>query len=64
MRSKKVYQIQEATLWLLNPLLVILSIYSEKIEPGLFFQWLGKMHPLLLHFPIVIGVLIVTYLVA
>ncbi|MFM2440129.1 MAG: hypothetical protein RLZ16_1128, partial [Bacteroidota bacterium] len=63
MSSKKVFQIQEAILWLLNPLLVVLSIYSDKIQPGLFFQWLGKMHPLLLHFPIVLGIMIVVYLI-
>lgn len=62
MSSKKVFQIQEAALWLLNPLLIVLSIYNEKIEPGLFLQWLGKMHPLFLHFPIVLGLLIVLYL--
>ena len=61
MHSKKVFQIQEAALWLLNPLLIVLSFYNEKIEPGLFLQWLGKMHPLLLHFPIVLGILIVVY---
>ena len=61
MDNKKVFQFQEALLWLLNPLLIILSIYDDKIKPGLFLQWLGKMHPLLLHFPIVLGIIIVVY---
>ena len=62
MHQKKIYQYQEATLWVLNPLLIVLCLYSEKMNLGLVLQWLGKFHPLLLHFPIVLGTSISLYL--
>ena len=62
MSQKRVYQFQEAALWFLNPLLIVLCLYSEKMNPGIVLLWLGKFHPLLLHFPIVLGVFISGYL--
>jgi mono/diheme cytochrome c family protein len=61
MNWKKVSEVLELCLWIINPLLVILAIFDAKIQPGLFFQWLGKFHPLALHFPIVFGFLISIY---
>lgn len=58
MSEKKIYQILDFCLWILNPLLIVLAIFSHKIQPGLFLQWMGKFHPLALHFPIVFGFLI------
>ena len=46
---------------MLNPLMIVLLIFDHQIQPGLFFQWLGKLHPLTLHFPIVFGILIIAY---
>jgi len=61
MSEKKIYNILELCLWVLNPLLIILAIYNQAIQPGLFLQWIGKFHPLVLHFPIVFGILISVY---
>jgi mono/diheme cytochrome c family protein len=49
--------------WFLNPLLLILAIYSEASKSNTILLWFGKMHPLVLHFPIVLGIAIVIYLV-
>lgn len=61
MSEKKIYQVLEMGMWVLNPLMIVLAIYNQQIQPGLFLQWIGKMHPLVLHFPIVFGVLISIY---
>jgi len=61
MSVKKIYQILDLCLWILNPLLIVLAIFDQRIQPGLFLQWLGKFHPLALHFPIVFGFLISIY---
>ncbi len=61
MREKKIFQWLEWCLWVLNPVMIILAIFSQKIQPGLFFQWIGKFHPLVLHFPVVLGMLIAIY---
>lgn len=63
MSWKKVSEILDLSLWIINPLLIVLAIFDHKIQPGLFFQWLGKFHPLALHFPIVFGFLIFIYFV-
>lgn len=63
MSEKKIYQLLELSLWFLNPFLIILAIYNQEIQPGLFLQWMGKFHPLVLHFPIVFGILIVVYFI-
>lgn len=61
MSEKKISQILELCLWFLNPLLIVLAIYIREIQPGLFLLWLGKFHPLVLHFPVVFGIIIVIY---
>jgi hypothetical protein len=62
MSEKKIYQILDFCLWILNPLLIVLAFFSHKIQPGLFLQWMGKFHPLVLHFPIVFGMVISIWL--
>jgi hypothetical protein len=61
MSWKKVYEILDLCLWIINPLLIVLAVFDHQIQPGLFLQWLGKFHPLALHFPIVFGFLISIY---
>jgi hypothetical protein len=61
MSWKKVYEILDLSLWIINPLLVVLAVFDYKFQPGLFLQWLGKFHPLALHFPIVFGFLVTIY---
>ena len=61
MSEKKIYQILDLCLWILNPLLVVLAVFDQRVFPGLFLQWMGKFHPLALHFPIVFGFLISVY---
>jgi hypothetical protein len=61
MSWKKVYEILDLSLWIINPLLVVLAVLDYKIQPGFFLQWLGKFHPLALHFPIVFGFLVTIY---
>ena len=63
MDIKKLSQGGEWCVWFLNPLLLILAIYSEASKTNNVLLWFGKMHPLVLHFPIVIGIAIVIYLV-
>ena len=63
MHFKKFIQWGEGLLWLLNPLLIILAIFNDSTKINLGLAWLGKFHPLLLHFPIVLGIGIVIYLV-
>jgi hypothetical protein len=61
MSEKKIYQILDFCLWILNPLLIVLAVFDQRVLPGLFLQWMGKFHPLALHFPIVFGILISIY---
>lgn len=61
MSEKKIYQILDLCLWIINPLLVVLAVFDQRVFPGLFLQWMGKFHPLALHFPIVFGFLISIY---
>jgi hypothetical protein len=61
MNKTRVYNILDLCLWIINPFLIVLVIFDQKIVAGLFLQWLGKMHPLALHFPIVFGILIIVY---
>jgi mono/diheme cytochrome c family protein/uncharacterized membrane protein len=63
MDSKKLSQWGEWCVWFLNPLLLILAIYSEASKSNTILLWFRKMHPLVLHFPIVLGIAIVIYLV-
>ncbi len=48
-------------LWVLNPFLAVIAFYQQEINFGIYFQWFGKMHPILLHFPIVFGLGIAGY---
>ena len=61
MDIKKVNQWGEWFVWFLNPLLLLLAIYSEASQSNNVLLWFGKMHPLVLHFPIVLGIGIVIY---
>ena len=63
MDSKKLSHWGEWCVWFLNPLLLLLAIYSEASKSNTILLWFGKMHPLVLHFPIVLGIAIVIYLV-
>jgi len=62
MDSKKLSQWGEWSVWFLNPLLLVLAIYSETSKTNTILLWFGKLHPLVLHFPIVLGIAIVIYL--
>lgn len=59
--EKKIYSFLEFCLWIFFPFLIVISILGQRIQPGLFLQWIGKMHPLIVHFPIVLGILIIVY---
>jgi len=48
-------------LWVLNPFLLLIAIFNDKLKLSLYLEWLGKMHPLFLHFPIVLGIFIGIY---
>ena len=61
MDIKKLSQWGEWCVWFLNPLLLLLAIYSEASKTNTILLWFGKLHPLVLHFPIVIGIAIVIY---
>jgi len=61
MSEKKIYHILEMCLWILIPFMLFLAIFNHEIQPGRFLQWLGKLHPLALHFPVVFGILISIY---
>ena len=64
MRGKSIYYYIGASLWILNPFLVFISLLKDQIKLGTFFTWFGKMHPLLLHFPIALSIFIGIYLIA
>jgi mono/diheme cytochrome c family protein len=61
MDIKKLSQWGEWCVCFLNPLLLLLAIYSETSKTNTILLWFGKLHPLVLHFPIVIGIAIVIY---
>ena len=63
MDIKKLSQWGEWCVWFLNPLVLLLAIYSEASKTNDVFLWVGKLHPLVLHFPIVIGIAIVIYFI-
>jgi hypothetical protein len=63
MDIKKLSQWGEWSVWFLNPLLLLLAIYSETSKTNDALLWFGKLHPLVLHFPIVIGIAIVIYFI-
>ena len=51
----------ENLLWLLNPCLIVLCIFSDHLTIGAWLSWLGQWHPVILHFPIVVGIVIGIY---
>jgi hypothetical protein len=51
----------ENLLWLLNPCLIVLCVFSDHLTIGAWLSWLGQWHPVLLHFPIVVGIVIGIY---
>lgn len=61
MRVLKWNLVGRNVLWILNPFLLVISFFNKTIHFGIYFQWLGKMHPLLLHFPIVLSSFIGLY---
>jgi len=61
MDIKKLIRQGEWCIWFLNPLLLLLVIYSETSKTNNVLLWFGKLHPLVLHFPIVLGIAIVIY---
>lgn len=63
MDIKKLSQWGEWSVWFLNPLLLLLAIYSEASKTNDVLLWFGKLHPLVLHFPIVLGIAIVIYFI-
>ena len=63
MEIKKLNQWGEWCIWFLNPLLVLLAFYSNTTQRNDILIWLGKLHPLVLHFPIVIGIGIIVYFI-
>jgi hypothetical protein len=52
----------ENLLWVINPCLILLSIFSSELHLGKTLSWLGQWHPVILHFPIVIGIFVSIYL--
>ncbi len=61
MNLKKWTGLANNALWVLNPFLLLIAFFSDKLKLGVYLEWLGKMHPLLLHFPVVLGTLIGIY---
>ena len=52
----------ENLLWVINPCLLLLSIFSNKLHIGPWLSWMGQWHPIVLHFPIVLGIFIGLYI--
>lgn len=63
MKLKKVISYLYYALWVLNPFLLFIALFNDKLILGIYMEWLGKMHPLFLHFPIVIGIFICLYFI-
>ena len=64
MKKIKLHSILKNLLWLLNPCLIILSLFGNKLKLGPWLSWLGQLHPVVLHFPIVLGLCIGLYMIA
>lgn len=64
MKKIKAISILENLLWILNPCLIILCVFGNKLIAGPWLSWLGQLHPVVLHFPIVMGIFIGLYLIA
>jgi hypothetical protein len=61
MNLKKWTGFANNALWVINPFLLLIAFFNEKLKLGIYLEWFGKMHPLFLHFPIVLGILIGIY---
>ena len=64
MKKIKLLTIIENLLWIINPCLIVLCIFSNQLHIGRMLSWLGQWHPVILHFPIVIGIAVSCYLLA
>ena len=62
MKKISLLSIIENLLWLINPCLILLCFFSNQLHTGLLLSWLGQWHPVVLHFPIVIGLFIGIYI--
>lgn len=62
MKPSKVFAFIGSVLWILNPFLLFIAFFKESIQMNMGMAWIGKFHPLLLHFPLVFGILIGLYL--
>ena len=62
-KSNKLFAFLGNALWVLNPFLVFIVLFKEKLTLHIGMAWMGKFHPLFLHFPIVLIICIGLYLV-
>ncbi len=58
---KKVVRLAEHALFALNVLIVFLFVFENRIVLPSWIQVIGRMHPLFLHFPIAIVLLVVVF---
>ena len=63
MKSTKVFAFIGSALWILNPFLIFIVVFKENLHLNIGMAWMGKFHPLLLHFPIVLSIVIALYLI-
>ena len=63
MKSTKVFAFIGNALWILNPFLIFIVVFKENLHLNIGMAWMGKFHPLLLHFPIVLSIVIALYLI-
>ena len=63
MKSRKVFAFIGNALWILNPFLIFIVVFKENLHLNIGMAWMGKFHPLLLHFPIVLSIVIALYLI-
>ena len=63
MKSRKVFAFIGNALWILNPFLIFIVVFKENLHLNIGMAWMGKFHPLLLHFPIVLSILIALYFI-
>ena len=62
-KSNKLFAFIGNALWILNPFLIFIVLFKEKLQLNIGMAWLGKFHPLFLHFPIVLSICIGLYLI-
>ncbi len=63
MKSRKVFAFIGNALWIFNPFLIFIVVFKENLHLNIGMAWMGKFHPLLLHFPIVLSIVIALYLI-